>query len=1337
MTQELSDLNNRVDDTAAQMVSTGLVRWPLRIKLACVAALLIVLTCTPIALIFFNESKQLIIQQANKDLETESTLLSNALEAIARQSVADLKLLSALPATVQMTHSSSNGKPEERATARKEFVDIATQMMQQNRHYESIRLISIDRLKEVVRLINSDNEVFNTLDNQLRALRQSSYIGELAGTPPGQVIFHIDQNRSDREATPIRILTPVVDADKQSLWGYLEINLQIYESYQRITSKENSQLEALIVTDDNRVILKTALFSQLLDVFSSNGSQLDKTSFSHFLNQEKNAIFNVKELNLLNGPFKQTVYLFTRHTSQDQLESLLAFRNRVLVTSAIMATLILLITFLASERLVRPLHQITDAIQDFEHNGVVGQLPLDAKDEVGVLARTFHNAMLRQDSLGKAHLQAANDAKEFSEHMQTILDEAEEGIISIDVKGTMLSFNRSAQHLFGYTEKEVVGKNVNMLMPKAFADEHDQYIQNYLNTGESQIMGKGRELIASRRDGSEFPIHLAISKINTDRGIIFTGFVRDISLNKEFESKQAENLALLEATLESTEDGIMVSDNNGLVLHYNSQFAKIWGITRSILNEVDNQAYESLVSHILSQVSDIKAYKARFEAIRDNPETDSQDTIELQDGRIIERFSWPMHSQNDVNGRVWSYRDITRIKRAEEDLIKAKNEALEALEVKSNFLATMSHEIRTPMNGVLGMLGLLEKQHLSREQYNFVHLAKSSAESLLTIINEILDFSKIESGKIELEKIDFNIHAQLSEFTKSIAYRAQEKNVEFILDVRDVPNHMVVGDPGRLRQVLTNLVGNAIKFTEKGEIELKARMFEDAYQGWILRCEIHDTGIGISEKSMGSLFESFTQADASTTRRYGGSGLGLTIAKSLCELMGGSLTAKSEEGIGSCFTFTVNLAKSTVEQQPLPPLQLKQVPVLVVDDNSTNRRVLRGQLEHWGANVSEAASASCALALIKENQLSDEQDHFRIAVLDMAMPEMDGYQLAEAIRCKPELNNLKLILMTSAHTTQSGEDLASLGFNASFPKPATTEDFRGALSLILDGESGFITSNYLKKYLHIGEEEFDFTHAWPKDCRILLVEDNHINQAVARGELEDLNLSCDIAGNGIEALKALETSQRSNPYSLILMDCQMPEMDGFDATRAIRAGKAGHYYKSVPIVAMTANAMTGDRERCINAGMSDYMPKPIDSETLLHILEKWLLGKTYTEDSLPKETALMTWNRSSALKRVKGKDNRLQMLVKMFLDDMPQRVVQLNESIKQRDFDAVKMTAHTIKGVAGNLSAEQLASIASDIEQLGNQKDSTDLDALWPTFASNYNDVESALKHYMGNDRIQ
>ena len=540
------------------------------------------------------------------------------------------------------------------------------------------------------------------------------------------------------------------------------------------------------------------------------------------------------------------------------------------------------------------------------------------------------------------------------------------------------------------------------------------------------------------------------------------------------------------------------------------------------------------------------------------------------------------HGSTTISPLVPGNDEIARVGQKVFDLFQRIEETAKA---KSEFLASMSHEIRTPMNGVIGMLRLLLKSDLTETQHHHAQIAQNSADSLLTLINDILDFSKVEAGKLDIEELEFNVCDLLEDFSETISFRAKEKGVAIVLDTADIKHALIRSDSGRLRQILNNLVGNAIKFTNNGKILIKASLNEDTNGVMRLYIDITDTGIGIPKEKIGLLFDSFTQVDASTTRKFGGTGLGLAISKKLSELMGGNIKVTSKLGVGSTFSF--NIAVKISENSHL------QVKNMEADDNRNS-------------------------------------------------------------------------------------------FN------------------------------------------------WPDNTKILLIEDNKTNQLVANGILEEFELSADIAENGIEALEKLNSS---SGYTLILMDCQMPQMDGYETSRAIRSSKAGDEYKNIPIVAMTANAMQGDREKCILSGMDDYITKPINPTELQNALKKWLLNigskkdKKIDESTDKRSNRNLIWDENDALKRLNGNNSLLIRLIEVFLNDIDVELRQLKDAIDKDDIKNCQLHAHSMKGASANLSAFKLQDMSLNLENAAKENNLNRV-------KNSYKDIESATKELIEHFKI-
>jgi two-component system sensor histidine kinase/response regulator len=676
---------------------------------------------------------------------------------------------------------------------------------------------------------------------------------------------------------------------------------------------------------------------------------------------------------------------------------------------------------------------------------------------------------------------------------------------------------------------------------------------------------------------------------------------RTVKLETEFlerikaEKALSESEGLLRSTIESTADGILAVNHDGKIIYANKRFAEMWRIPPKLMQ---GRGQKELFDHVWDQLMDPGNFlKNVAELNRSGKE--SLETVHFKDGRVFEIYSCPLIQDDNDAGRVLSYRDVTDRINAEKALKQAKDAAEAASQAKSEFLANMSHELRTPMNGIIGMTDLVLDTALNDEQLEYLSTVKKSADNLLNILNDILDFSKIEAGHIELEHIAFSLGSIVESVVEPMAFEASAKGLEVITYIAPFAPDALVGDPTRLTQVLVNLLGNAVKFTHEGEIIVWIEIEADA-EDWVrYHFSIADTGIGIPIDEQQKIFESFTQADSSTTRKYGGTGLGTTISKRLVDLMEGRMWIESPNnlnpekgGPGTTFHFTAKFEyQDSRETLRLPDdWTPKQFKIMVLDDNQTNRTLMAALLEKWGFSFETYSSAGEALDAVSAAR--DEGYPFNVILLDLLMPEMDGFMFTQKLRSDPRNRECKIILLSSAGLRSSDVRKMDTGIDAYMSKPIKQSVlYNTILKTLYSGETG-------ESFTEPGPEEPSRRIGSGSGLRILVAEDNPVNQKLAIRLLEKNGYTVKAACDGVAALESYKTGK----YDLILMDIQMPIMDGSEAIAAVRENEKGGD-EHIPIIAMTAYAMKGDREKILSAGADDYISKPINSQELFEKIE--------------------------------------------------------------------------------------------------------------------------------------
>jgi two-component system, sensor histidine kinase and response regulator len=748
---------------------------------------------------------------------------------------------------------------------------------------------------------------------------------------------------------------------------------------------------------------------------------------------------------------------------------------------------------------------------------------------------------------------------------------------------------------------------------------------------------------------------------------------------------QALNSARFRSLIDNAWDLIVVTEANFEVAFVTPSLERVLGyepvsIERTLLTDLVHPDDLEPLRHHLSRLGDGATAVAAFEA-----------RLRHQSG-VWRTIAWTVTNQlsdPSVLGYVLNGSDVTEERQATEDLASARDGALAASKAKSDFLSTMSHEIRTPMNGVIGLTGLLLETSLDTEQLELARGVKISAENLLVIVDDILDFSKIEAGQLDIEDAELDLPKVAENVGRILAGTAHGKGVELLIDVEpDVPQELI-GDPVRIQQVLLNLGSNAVKFTSEGEVLIRITLVRGSSQRCVLRFDVTDTGIGIAEADQQRLFRPFAQADSSTTRRFGGTGLGLAISRQLVELMGGKLGLVSAPGNGSTFFFELSLAR-TVKESVRPARYASRGLIgqraLIVDDNATNRLILRRQLTAWGVETVEAADGYEALSLCAT--AAGDGELFDFGVVDLNMPGMDGIALAHELKADPSTESMSLFLLSSSGARYAAGATDLQGFAASLTKPVRSSELFDCLVVSLGDELAFNLETAIGAPVEGGGAT----------GLILLVEDNKVNQLVGSKVLERLGYRFEIANHGGEALAAVAAAS----YDAILMDCQMPEMDGYEATSEIRRLEGSE--RHTPIIAMTAAAMDGDRERCLEAGMDDYITKPVRMESVAEVLARWVSpeGPVETEvyeATVPQDLHVLDEAQIGLLRTLDdGEGTLLSEIVGEFIaqtDDGRQNVAKL---VRESDAPALARAAHTLKGASANVGASALAAVCAGME---------------------------------------
>jgi len=926
-------------------------------------------------------------------------------------------------------------------------------------------------------------------------------------------------------------------------------------------------------------------------------------------------------------------------------------------------------------------------VQHYEEENVYSQRDVE-----------FLSAVAAQLALAMARKQLEGTLRKERAFLRTLIDHLPDSVYVKDMASRKVIANPAEVRLSGVqSEAEILGKDDFALYPKELAEQFLADDQVVLQTGQPVI---NREEYVIGNQGQK--TWLLTTKIplrdENDQIAGLIGLGRDITDRKRIEEQLKTNEMQMSDAQGIAHLGSWDYDAVTGEVKWSDELWRIFGLDPREFG-LSFEEYLAIVHpddrHLVKGINE-KSQQAKRDFAYDYRIVRADGTVRVlrASGRVI----------CDEYGQMVRIRgtdqDITEQKRIEDDLERARDAALESTRLKSEFLANMSHEIRTPMNGVIGMTGLLLDTDLTAEQRDFTETINSSADSLMKVINDILDFSKIEAGKLQFEMLDFDLSNAVEGTVELLAERAHAKQIELASLIYSDVTMSLRGDPGRLRQVLTNLIGNAIKFTERGEVIVRAEKDAETGSEILIRFSVSDTGIGISKAAQKNLFQAFTQADGSTTRKYGGTGLGLAISKQLVGLMGGEIGVNSTEGKGSTFWFTARFPKQEVPvvKTQTERLSLDRLHALIVDDNATNRKILSHQLDSWGMVHDEADSGVRALELLRS--AAAEGTPYDLAILDFMMPGMDGFELARTIKSEPALSSVRMVLLTSFGERGDGPTAHDAGIAAYLPKPVRQSQLFDCLANVvsqtrrpeeatpLGGENSLVTRNTLAETKPTS------------DKLILLAEDNIVNQKVAIRQLQKLGYRADTVANGLEAVEALSRI----PYDLVFMDCQMPEMDGYEATAEIRRieGEATH----TPIVAMTAHALQGDRDKCIAAGMDDYISKPVKVEELIRVLDAF-----FAEVRKGGLSIVEIASDAPAVDLVRFHDaigdspEEFSGILEVYINHMAESFEKLDAALIARDHREVELIAHNCAGTSANCGMTAVVAPLRELETAGREHD--------------------------------
>lgn len=1245
-------------------------------KISVFIFIMILLISLTISGSYYIQTNRIIVQNEISQLEIDTRMLSPNFTSIYKEVKDDNLILSKMPPIQGVIRASQNNDIDPRDGSSTEvwksrLANIFMTMLEARPNYMQIRYIGVaGDGKELVRVDRYGDDIIRVSSHHLQSKGTKPYFKNTVALELGQpYLSDISLNRefgkvSQPQVPTLRIATPIY-TQQGKVFGIVIINVSYEDFLTSIRINSNTNRELYVTNADGNYLVhpdknkefefefgnKKNIYDDYPELIEFRNTKKVKHSF---FSEQKNEYVHYFKLAFDKNNLDRHLGIALTAPKDHILQEAVTIRNRNFVIALVLTIIVAALTIILSRHFIVPLNQIISSVRLYSPEKKNFSLQINRSDELGELSTSLSLLTKNLEQEMESKLINLKYMEVSERRLSSILATMVDGLITINPKGIVQSFNPAAENIFGYTAEEAIGQNVKMLMPVKYSSGHDGYLHNYMETGVKKVIGVGREVEAMRKDGTVFPIDLGVNAINfvsedgnDSDNTIFVGTIRDISERKEAE----RTVNRFKTTLDQTLDCVFMFETDSLKFIYANQGAlnQVGYSTEELMDmhpydikpEYDEKSFRESIKPLLQGTLDL----LNFETVHESKDG-SEIPVEVSLQHII--------SDDDNTGRfVAIVRDVTERRKAEvhlnmymSELEMAKIQADNANYMKSMFLATMSHEIRTPMNGVIGMTELLLDTSLTKRQKSYATTVINSADSLLTIINDILDFSKIESGKMELDPIPFDLMQVIDETADLMLPRVKEKSIEFVVRYAPGTPQYLIGDPVRIRQIILNLAGNAVKFTKKGYVligveEMLDPMVPEGSRQ--IKISIKDTGVGISPDAQEQIFEKFSQADVSTTRQYGGTGLGLAICRELSQMMKGDVHVESVSNEGSTFWFTMILPEQEgkvayIEEKEVACL--RDVRILVVDDMDVNLMILQERLTAIGMRCQTCRSGEEALKLLYDGV--NESDPYKMALLDYLMPEMNGEQLARVIKGDPAISDTVINLLTSSGSIGDTKGLREIGFSAILSKPVRGHELEGMIGNVWTEHQLGNRSILSQDQLYGGDggtqpKDLKFT-----DTHILLAEDNRTNQLFAIQVLEDAGCQVTLAQNGVEAVKmALEISP-----DMIFMDCEMPEMDGYEASAALTKMKNDGTLGDIPIVALTANTTDDDRGKSKTSGMCGFLVKPMRSKELLATVQKWLPDKVEDDSS----TNLYYFNGNKALLVEDNRTNR--MVAEEMLEDM-------------------------------------------------------------------------------------